>query len=80
MILKKLTNEELIIEYKKRKSAFTFACLYIGIFIGIAVWSTVTNGLGFFTFLPILVGYFFRKAALDHNEIKQEMLLRKINL
>jgi hypothetical protein len=59
MNLKNLTNEELSIQYKKRKSARTFAGFFIGLFIGIAVWSSVKNGLGFFTFLPILVGYFF---------------------
>lgn len=79
MNLKNLTNEELSIEYKKRKSARTFAGFFIGMFIGIAVWSTVKNGLGFFTFLPILVGYLFRKASLNYNEIKHEMAFRKNN-
>ena len=79
MNLKNLTNEELSIEYNKRKSTRTFAGFYIGIFIGIAVWSTATNGLGFLTFLPILVGYFFTKAGSNYNEIKQEMSFRKSN-
>lgn len=80
MNVKNLNNNELLIEYKKRKSARTFAGFYVGMFLGIAVWSTVTNGLGFFTFLPILVGYFFRKAGSNYNEIKQEMAFRKGNL
>ena len=79
MNLKNLTNEELSIEYNKRKSTRTFAGFYVGMFIGIAVWSTATNGLGFLTFLPILVGYFFRKAGSNYNEIKQEMAFRKSN-
>ena len=80
MNLKNLTNDELSIEYKKSKSERTFAVFFIGMFIGIAIWSTVKNGLGFFTFLPILVGYFFRKAGSNYNEIKDEMALRKDNL
>jgi hypothetical protein len=77
--LKNLTNEDLEIEYKKRKSARLFAGFYVGMFIGIAVWNTVKNGLGFLTFLPILAGYFFRKAGSNYNEIKQEMAYRKSN-
>ncbi|SHG06820.1 hypothetical protein SAMN05444372_102138 [Flavobacterium micromati] len=78
--LKNLTNEDLEIEFKKRKSARTFAGFYTGMFIGIAVWSTVKNGFGLLTFLPILVSYFFRKTSTNYNEIKQEMAIRKSTL
>lgn len=77
--VKNLSTNELAIEYKKRKSARTFAGFYIGIFIGIAVWSTIKNGFGLLTFLPILVGYFFRKVGTNYNEIKQERALRNSN-
>ena len=78
--LKNLTNEELEIEFKKRKSARKFAVFYVGMFIGIATWSTVKNGFGLLTFLPILVAYFFRKTSTNFNEIKQEMAFRKSTL
>jgi hypothetical protein len=78
--LKNLNTEELAIEFKKRKSARTFAGFYIGIFIGIAVWSTVKNGFGLLTFLPILVAYFFIKTNTNYNEIKQEMASGKSTL
>ncbi len=30
----------------------------IGFLIGVAVWSAVTNGLGFWTLFPLLLAYF----------------------
>ena len=75
--IKNLSDEALAIEFKKRKSDRTFAAFFVGMFIGIAVWSSVKNGIGFFIFLPFLVAYFFRKVAANYKEIDDEIVARK---
>lgn len=52
-----LTEEELLQEQKKMKSNNTINGFLIGIMMGIAVYSTVKNGLGFFTFFPLVFGF-----------------------
>jgi len=48
-----LTDQELLDEAKKIKSnSITFAVL-IGIMIGIAIYSTLKKGFGFFTLFPL---------------------------
>lgn len=76
--LKNLTQEELEIEFKKRKSDRAFAAFFIGMFIGIAVWSSIKNGVGFLTFLPLLVAYFFRKTETNFKEITEEIDIKKM--
>ncbi len=69
-----LTDQELLAEAKKMKSTATTSAVLIGIMIGIAVYSTVKNGFGFFTLLPlffILIAFNnqTRKKAIE-NEVK----------
>ena len=52
-----LTNRELLEEAKKMKSSNIFSALIIGIMIGIAAYSTVKNGPGFFTFFTLLFAF-----------------------
>ena len=67
--LKDLTNEELVLEHKKRKKEYTYNAFFIGMMTGVAVWNTVKNGFGFLTFLPLITIYFFRNANTDYKEI-----------
>lgn len=52
--LSQLTDAELLQLAKKSKSIYTFDALIFGVLIGIAVFSTVKNGFGLFTFLPLV--------------------------
>lgn len=62
-----LTDHELLNEAKKMKSTSIFNAVFIGVLFGIAIYSTVKNGLGFFTFLPLLIAY---KIHNDSNKSK----------
>ncbi|MCC8408899.1 hypothetical protein LJ707_08150 [Mucilaginibacter sp. UR6-1] len=52
--LAQLTDEELLQRAKKLKSIYFFDALIFGVLIGIAVFSSVKNGFGLFSFLPLI--------------------------
>lgn len=77
--LSELTNEELLQEAKKRKSASIMNALLIGFLAGVIVYSIVKNSLGFFTLIPL---YFIYK-LINNSKYKNkdlEDLLRERNL
>jgi hypothetical protein len=53
-VLAALTNEELLQEAKKIKPTTIFDAVFIGLLIGVAIYSTVKNGLGLLSFLPLV--------------------------
>jgi hypothetical protein len=76
--LAKLTNEELFLELKKRKTAYQTGAFIVGMMIGVAIWSAVKNGFGILIFAPLLFGYWFRNAKPDYDEVKKEIESRNI--
>jgi hypothetical protein len=52
--LTELTEEELLEEAKIYKSTNVYDALIFGVLIGIAIFSTVKNGFGLLTFLPLI--------------------------
>lgn len=52
--LSELTDEELLQEAKKKRSINFYDALIFGVLIGIAVYSSVKNGFGLLTFLPLV--------------------------
>lgn len=77
--LSELTNEELLQEAKKRKSASIMNALLIGFLAGVIVYSVVKNSLGFLTLIPL---YFIYK-LINNSKYKNkdlEDLLRERNL
>jgi hypothetical protein len=74
--LSRLTDEELVIEKAKRKSAFTTYNIILALLVGIAAFNTGKNGVGFFTFFsffftPIaFVNYMSCKAANDEMKAR----------
>lgn len=52
--LSELTDQELLQEAKRNKNTGTIDAVIFGILIGIAIYSTVHNGLGLLTFLPLV--------------------------
>lgn len=77
--LSELTNEELLQEAKKRKSASFMNALLIGFLAGVIVYSVVKNSLGFLTLIPL---YFIYK-LINNSKYKNkdlEDLLRERNL
>jgi len=73
-----LSDEELLQEQKKAKSNSIISAVLIGCLVGVAVYSAVKNGLGFFTFFPLLFVYILvvngKKTAALTKELKSRNL------
>lgn len=74
--LTNLTDEDLLREKKKIKSNNIINAFLIGIFIGIAIYSTVNKGLGFFTFFPLIFAYLLIKNGKNNKAISTELKSR----
>jgi len=48
-----LSDEALLEEVKKMKSTKFYDALIVGLLLGVAIYSTVNNGFGLLTFLPL---------------------------
>jgi hypothetical protein len=77
--LSEFTDEELVQEEKKRKQQSTASNFMIGLVVGVAVYSTVKNGFGFFTFFPLFLIPVFKYKGADYKEVQKEIELRKSN-
>lgn len=71
--LKKITEQELLEKKKKAKSNQIISAVLIGVLIGIAAYSTYKNGLGFFTFLPLVFVFLLVKSTSHLKNIEQEL-------
>jgi len=64
-----LTDAEKLKEQKNIKNNKMVNGFLIGMFVGIAVYSAVKNGFGFFTFFPLILAY-----LMFHNKEKIKLL------
>ncbi len=75
--LKNLTDEELVQAEKKRKAAYLTYSVILGLMVGVAIYSTVKKGLGFFTYFPL----FFVPTGVvnrtNYNAVKKEITSRE---
>lgn len=69
--LAELTNEELLQEAKKIKSSNIFDAAIFGFLIGVAVYSTVRNGFGLLTFLPLIYIPIAAKNKIRNKELEK---------
>lgn len=76
--LEALTDEELLAEAKKSKSIKIYDAVIFGVLIGIAIYSSVKNGIGLLTFLPVVYLPIAAKNRIKNSEV--EKLLKKRNL
>ena len=76
--LSELNVQELLAEEKKRKSALTLHTFIIGLAVGIAVYSTVRNGLGFFVFFPLLFILSGNRASNKLKSVRAELNSRTL--
>lgn len=74
-----LTNEELLQEAKKAKSAAIMNAVLIGFLIGIVLYSIVKNSLGFLTLIPLFLAYKLINNS-KYNNKELEKLLKERNL
>ncbi|MGM1430836.1 hypothetical protein ACS126_16395 [Sphingobacterium lactis] len=74
-----LTDEELLGRKKKAKSSQIISAVLIGFLVGIAVYSTINKGIGFFTFFPLFFVFLLIKNSSDLKNIEQEIKKRNLN-
>ncbi|SEG41182.1 hypothetical protein [Sphingobacterium lactis] len=74
-----LTDEELLGRKKKAKSSQIISAVLIGFLVGIAVYSTINKGIGFFTFFPLFFVFLLVKNSSDIKNIEQEIKKRNLN-
>lgn len=72
--LNELTDQELLEKKKKAKSENVMNGAILGFLIGIAVYSTVRNGLGLFTFLPVAFALFAANRWKKNGEALEKEL------
>lgn len=76
--LSALTNEELLAEAKKMKSASFLNALLIGIMIGVIIWSVAKNNVGFFTLIPLFFAYKLINKDKDNKALKDYLKERNL--
>ena len=76
--LSELNVEKLMAEEEKRKSALTLHAFIIGLAVGIAVYSTVKNGFGFFAFFPLLFIISGHRASNKLKSVRAELKSRNL--
>lgn len=77
--IEKLSDEELLGESKKAKSMLIISCVLIGFLVGISIFSTFKNGVGFFTFFPIFFVFLIVNNQKNNKAIAEEIKSRKLN-
>jgi uncharacterized paraquat-inducible protein A len=73
-----LSDQELLDKRKKIKSASIMNAVLIGSFIGIAAYSTIKNGFGFFPFFPLIFVFHLIKNTMDQKELEEEIKYRNL--
>lgn len=74
-----LTKEELIKKKEKIKSSNRLHATLIGIFVGVAIYSAVKNGFGFFTFFPLIFAYMLFNNDKKSKVLDKELKTRNLN-
>jgi hypothetical protein len=77
-LLTELTDEELLKEAKKIKRTNLYDAGIFGILIGIAIYSSVNNGLGLLTFLPLVYAPMAVKNKAKNKELEKLLKERKL--
>ncbi|MEB2777954.1 FUSC family protein [Algoriphagus sp. D3-2-R+10] len=71
--LEALTDQELLAEAKKSKSSKIYDAVIIGVLIGVAIYSTVINGFGLLTFLPLVYLPIAAKNKIRNSELQKHL-------
>jgi len=76
--LNDISDNDLLDKKKQVKSSQIITAVLIGFLIGIAVYSTINKGFGFFTFFPLFFVFLLAKNKSDLNSINQEIKKRNL--
>lgn len=75
-----LTNQELLEEAKKTKPSPIIDAVFIGILIGIIMYSIVQNTWGLVTLVPLFLIYQILKKSKKNKELEKLMKDRNLKL
>lgn len=73
-----LSDNELLEEQKKLNSNTTANNVLIGLFVGIAIYSTFNKGFGFFTIFPLFFAFILFNKNKKIKAIENEIQARKL--
>ena len=77
--LTELTDQELLKEAKKRKTAAIIDAFIVGFLIGIIAFSIVTKSLSLLTLIPVYLIYkFVNKPKYDKQELENQLRVRNL--
>ena len=71
--MKQLSDQELLERHQIAKSSLIITCILIGALVGVAVYSSVKHGLGFFTFFPLFFVFLIIKNQKTSKAIAAEI-------
>ena len=71
--LAELSEQELLQQIRDLKTNKIADATIIGVIVGIAIYSAVKNGLGFFTFFPLILGYIIIRNSRNNEIFKIEI-------
>ena len=71
--LTELSEQELLQKKRKIETNKIIDAAIVGITIGIAIYSTVKNGFGFFTFFPIVLAYIIVRNSTNNKILEKEI-------
>ena len=76
--LSKLSDQELMEEFKKIKPSPVFDAFFIGFLVGILIYGAASNAWGFALLIPLFLIYLFLKKPKRYKALKEEMEKREI--
>jgi hypothetical protein len=71
--LTELSDQELLQKIKNLKTNKIVDATIIGVTIGIAIYSAVENGFGFFTFFPLILAYMIIRNSSTNETLEKEI-------
>ncbi|CAI8871469.1 hypothetical protein [Chryseobacterium sp. IT-36CA2] len=77
--LSELTDQELLEKKRTIEARNIVNAIILGVLAGIAIYSTITKGLGLMTFLPIIFAFFVANSwNKDKRALKREIDSRNL--
>ena len=77
--LNQLTDEELLVEAKKLKTASIWSALAIGIMAGVIIYSVAKNTWGFLTLIPLYFIFKMVKGDKKNAALKEVLKEKGLN-
>jgi len=73
-----LTDDELLEETKRMKKTYLYDAVIFGLLVGIAIYSSVKNGFGLLTFLPLVYLPIAAKNNTKRKELEKQLTERNL--